>query len=131
MLLPGRPPFRKIEGSLFLPEAVAADVQRQAAAMDERIIQPPHTDEEEQFTHSPEARDHSPSLGGGGVPSPFIFRAEEGEPDEAAEPDEADQGSDHNDQGSDHNKEDDPSPKDLGLGHEHEEKENDEEVTER
>ena len=37
----GRPPFRKIEGSLFLPEAVATDVQRQAEAMDARLITPP------------------------------------------------------------------------------------------
>ena len=34
----GRPPFRKIEGSLFLPEPVAIDVQRQAQEMDARAI---------------------------------------------------------------------------------------------
>ena len=34
----GRPPFRKIEGSLFLPEPVATDVQRQAEAMDSRLL---------------------------------------------------------------------------------------------
>ena len=50
----GRPPFRKIEGSLFLPEAVAADVQRQAQAMDENISQSPRPDEEEHSAHSPE-----------------------------------------------------------------------------
>ena len=66
----GRPPFRKIQGSLFLPEAVATDVQRQAEAMDENLIQPPHSDEEEHSTHSTEEREHFPSLGGG-VPSPF------------------------------------------------------------
>ena len=33
----GRPPFRKIEGSLSLPEAFATDVQRQAEEMDERL----------------------------------------------------------------------------------------------
>ena len=62
----GRPPFRKIEGSLSLPEAVATDVQRQAEAMDERLFQPPIMTEEEQLTHSPEEREHFPSLGGGG-----------------------------------------------------------------
>ena len=65
----GRPPFRKIEGSLFLPEAVASDVQRQADAMDENLIQPPQVDEEEHSTHSPEEREHFPSLGGGGTVS--------------------------------------------------------------
>ena len=73
----GRPPFRKIEGSLSLPEAVATDVQRQAEAMDARLIIPPLPDEEEHSTHSPEEREPFPSLGGGGVPSPFIFREEE------------------------------------------------------
>ena len=73
----GRPPFRKIEGSLFLPEAVASDVQRQAEAMDENLIPPPHSDEEEHSTHSPEEREHFPSLGGG-VPSPFIRDEENG-----------------------------------------------------
>ena len=84
----GRPPFRKIEGSLFLPEAVATDVQRQAEemdAMDAGGITPPLPDEEEHSTHSPEERDHFPSLGGG-VPSPFIFREEDASRAEAEEP---------------------------------------------
>ena len=89
----GRPPFRKIEGSLFLPEAVASDVQRQAEAMDATLIQPPHSDEEEHLTHSPEEREHFPSLGGG-VPSPFIrdeeVRDEEQGSIEAADADVAD-----------------------------------------
>ena len=70
----GRPPFRKIEGSLFLPEAVATDVQRQAEAMDENLIHPPHSDEEEHSTHSPEEREHFPSLGGGYRLPSFVMR---------------------------------------------------------
>ena len=81
----GRPPFRKIEGSLFLPEAVATDVQRQADAMDENLLQPPHTDEAAYHTHSPEEREHFPSLGGG-VPSPFI-RDEEADSTDVADED--------------------------------------------
>ena len=53
----GRPPFRKIEGSLFLPEPVAKDVQMSP-------LSPP--DEVAQSTHSPEEDEHLPSLGGGG-----------------------------------------------------------------
>ena len=44
--------------------------------MDENLIQPPHSDEEEHSTHSPEEREHFPSLGGGGgtvFPS-FVMR---------------------------------------------------------
>ena len=78
----GRPPFRKIEGSLFLPEAVASDVQRQAEAMDENLVQTPHSNEEEHSTHSPEEREHFPSLGGG-VPSPFIRDEEAGSIEDA------------------------------------------------
>ena len=81
----GRPPFRKIQGSLILPEAGATDVQRQAEAMDARVITPPLPDEEEHSTHSPEEREHFPSLGGG-VPSPFIFREEEAEDNEDEQP---------------------------------------------
>ena len=61
----GRPPFRKIEGSISLPEAVATDLQRQAEEMDERIHTPHLSDEAEQSTHSPGEREHFPSLGGG------------------------------------------------------------------
>ena len=49
--------------------------------MDANLLQPPHSDEEGQFTHSPEEREHFPSLGGG-VPSPFI-RDEEADVAEA------------------------------------------------
>ena len=76
----GRPPFRKIEGSLSLPEAVATDVQRQAEEMHARLNDPHISDEAEQSTHSPEEREHFPSHWGG-VPSPFIFREDPAPPD--------------------------------------------------
>ena len=60
---PGTVPLQNPEGSLFLPEAVATDVQRQAEAMDASLITPPLPDEEEHSTHSPEEREHFPSLG--------------------------------------------------------------------
>ena len=71
----GRPPFRKIEGSLFLPEPVAIDVQRQADEMDSNTS----------ATFCPlTARTGtlSVSWGGGGVPSPFIFREEDDQSDD-------------------------------------------------
>ena len=46
------------------------------------LIQPPHSDEEEHSTHSPEEREHFPSLGGG-VPSPFIRDEEAGSIEDA------------------------------------------------
>ena len=68
----GRPPFRKIEGSLFLPEPVATDVQRQAVEMDNKVVMStPPRDEKELSTQSQETDEHFPSLGGGryGFPS--------------------------------------------------------------
>ena len=62
----GRPAFRKIEGSLFLPEPVASDVQRHATELDERILpSSPPRDEEELCAQSLEEAEPFPSLGGG------------------------------------------------------------------
>ena len=126
----GRPPFRKIEGSLSLPEAVATDVQRQAEEMDERLRVPHISDEAEQSTHSPEEREHFPSLGGG-VPSPFVFLDEhqESPPDDnivtpddenanAESPPDDENENDHESPDESH-----PNPEDPG---EHEEESDDE-----
>ena len=124
----GRPPFRKIEGSLFLPEAVATDVQRQAEAMDARLTTPPISDEEEQSTHSPEEREHFPSLGGG-VPSPFIFRDFRDDEVNGPPPDvenEDEQRSDHESNRNDHKEVN--SPDDPESGQEEHEEESDDEV---
>ena len=87
----GRPPFRKIEGSLFLPEPIATDVQRHAVEMDARIQPPrPSRDEEELSDQSQEMDEQFPFLGGEGVPSPLI-RAEAEEAEETAEAEEAEE----------------------------------------
>ena len=75
----GRPPFRKIEGSLFLPEPVATDVQRQADEKDARVISPLHYKMRKHNlpTHRKHVNIFRLLGGGGGVPSPFIFREDE------------------------------------------------------
>ena len=63
----GRPPFRKIEGSLFLPEPVAQDVQRHAEESDKQNIPPIGAHEEEEITsQQPAVLEPTPTLGGGG-----------------------------------------------------------------
>ena len=73
----GRPPFRKIEGSLFLPEPVAVDVQRQAEGNGCKGNRPSNINEMRKNilpTHRKNRNIFRLLGGGGGVPSPFIFR---------------------------------------------------------
>ena len=46
----GKPPLRKIEGSVRLPEPVAGDVQRHAEEQDQLLLDQPHDHEHHEFS---------------------------------------------------------------------------------